>query len=300
VMFSLILNYVIAAFLAGQRYSLGFYASRGFTLVTSMLVLTLLLREITNLYTRLARANMMLERERDSKLMSAEAVIGSIAHEVRQPLAAIVTDASAAMRWLGRSPPDHDEVRAALSRIQSEGHRTSEVFDAIRGLFRKGNQGRRRIDLNEIIVEVLQSLRGELKDHEVETRFELTELPLVDGQRGQLREVIFNLVHNALEAMDATTDRSRVLRVTTELRGRDAIAVAVEDSGPGIDPQKLDGIFTAFLTTKSHGMGLGLAICRTIVEQHGGQLTASSDGKSGALFQFVLPTASIDKTARAK
>ena len=128
----------------------------------------------------------------------------------------------------------------------------------------------------------------------------MTELPaLVDGHRGQLREVILNLVNNALEAMDATTDRSRVLRVTTQLHGRDAIAVTVEDSGPGIDPQKLDGIFTAFLTTKSQGMGLGLAICSMIVEQHGGQLTASSDGKSGALFQFVLPTAAIDKAALA-
>jgi signal transduction histidine kinase len=114
-----------------------------------------------------------------------------------------------------------------------------------------------------------------------------------------LREVIFNLVDNALEAMGTTTDQSRVLRVTTELRGRDAIAVTVADSGPGIAPQKLDSIFTAFLTTKSHGMGLGLAICRMIVEQHGGQLTASSDGKNGALFQLVLPAAATDKTAHA-
>ena len=121
---------------------------------------------------------------------------------------------------------------------------------------------------------------------------ELVELPLVDGHRGQLREVIFNLAHNAIEAMDSTTDRSRILRVTTQLHGPDAIAVAVEDTGPGIDPEKLDRIFTAFVTTKSQGMGLGLAICRMIVEQHGGQLTASSDGKNGALFQFVLPIAS--------
>jgi signal transduction histidine kinase len=237
----------------------------------------------------------MLERERDNKLMSAEAMTGAIAHEVRQPLAGIVANAGAALRWLGRSPPDHDEVRAALNRIQSEGHRTSEVFDAIRTLFRKGDQGRQRIDVNEIIVEVLRSLRGELKDHEVQTRPKLTELPPVDGHRGQLRQVIFNLVHNALDAMDTTGDRRRVLRVTTELRGRDAISVAVEDSGPGIDPNQLDGIFGAFVTGKLHGMGLGLAICRMIIEHHGGQLTASSDGKNGALFQFTLPIGSTDK-----
>jgi len=230
--------------------------------------------------------------------MSAQAIAGAIAHEVRQPLTGIVTNAGAALRWLGGNPPDHDRVRAALDRIQSNSHRTSEVFDAMRSLFRKGDEGRERIDLNEIIVEVLQSMRRELNDHEIQTRSELTELPPVDGHRGQLREAMFNLVRNAIDAMGTTTDRSRVLRVRTELRGPNAIAVIVEDSGPGIDPQKLESIFTAFLTTKSHGMGLGLAICRMIAEHHGGQLTASSDGKSGALFQFVLPTASTDKTAR--
>jgi len=262
-------------------------------------VLAALFAERRENEARLARANMMLEREQDNKLMSAQAITGAIAHEVRQPLASIVSNASAALRWLERTPPDHDELRAALHRIQGESHRTSEVFDAIRALFRKGDQGRQRIDVNAIIGEVLQSLLGELKSHGVETRSELAELPPIDGNRGQLREVIFNLVDNALEAMDTTTDQSRVLRVTTVLRGRDAIAVTVEDSGPGIAPQKLDSIFTAFLTTKSHGMGLGLAICRMIVEQHGGQLTASSDGKNGAQFQFVLPAAATDKTAPA-
>jgi signal transduction histidine kinase len=254
-------------------------------------VLAALFAERRESEARLTGANVMLERERDNKLMSAQAIAGAIAHEVRQPLTGIVTNASAALRWLGRNPPDHDRVRAALDRVQSNSHRTSEVFDAMRTLFRKGDEGRERIDLNEIIVEVLQSLQRELKDHKVETHSELTELPPVDGHRGQLREVIFNLVRNAIEAMDTTTDRSRVLRVTTELRDRDAIAVAVEDSGPGIDPQRLESIFTAFLTTKSYGMGLGLAICRMIAQQHGGRLTASSDGKSGTRFQFILPTA---------
>jgi signal transduction histidine kinase len=262
-------------------------------------VLAALFAERRESETRLARANMMLERERDNKLLSAEAIAGAIAHEVRQPLGAIVTNASAALRWLGRSPPDHDEVRAALSRIQHEGHRTSEVFDAIRALFRKSDQGRQRVDVNEIVVEVLRSSRGELIEHGVEARPALTELPLVDGHRVQLREVIFNLVHNAIEAMDAQADQNRVLRVTTKLRDDKAIVVGVEDTGPGVDPQKLDGIFGAFFSTKSQGMGLGLAICRMIVEQHGGELTASSDGKKGVLFQFVLPTVHADTPARA-
>ena len=178
---------------------------------------------------RLARANMMLERERDNKLMSAQAITAAIAHEVRQPLAGIVTNASAAMRWLGRTPPDFDEVQAALKRIQTESHRTSDVFDAIRALFRTGDQGRQPVDVNAIIGEVIESLRGELKDHGIETRLDLNELPLVDGHTGQLREVIFNLAHNALEAMDGTTERSRLLRVRTQRRDAGAVAVEVED-----------------------------------------------------------------------
>ena len=261
-------------------------------------VLAALFAESRDSEARLTRSNMMLERERDNKLISAQAITGVIAHEVRQPLASIVANASAALRWLERTPPNHDEVRIALNRIQGESHRTSDVFDGIRALFRKGDQGRQRIDVNEIIVEVLQSLRGDLKDHGVETRSDLAELPLVDGNGGQLREVILNLIYNALEAMDTTTDQGRLLRVTTERRGPD-ITVAVEDSGPGIAPQKLGSIFTTFLTTKPHGMGLGLAICRMIVEQHGGQLTASSDGKNGAVFQFLLPIASGGRTVHA-
>ena len=209
-------------------------------------VLAALFAESRDSEARLTRSNMMLERERDNKLMSAQAITGVIAHEVRQPLASIVANASAALRWLERTPPDHDEVRIALNRIQGESHRTSDVFDGIRALFRKGDQGRQRIDVNEIIVEVLQSLRGELKDHGVETRSELAELPLVDGNGGQLREVILNLIYNALEAMDTTTDQGRLLRVTTERRGPD-ITVAVEDSDRELLPRNWTAYLQRFL-----------------------------------------------------
>jgi C4-dicarboxylate-specific signal transduction histidine kinase len=163
------------------------------------------------------------------------------------------------------------------------------MLDGIRGLFRKVDQDRHEIDMNKIVLSVLHLLRGELKGRGVTTRIELTsELPLVVGNRNQLQQVLVNLVRNALEAMATTTDRTRVLRVRTELRGRGSIAIAVEDSGPGIDPKKLDGIFDAFSTTKAHGMGLGLAICRMIIQRHGGQITVSSDVNRGALFEFVL------------
>jgi len=240
--------------------------------------------------THLAHSNAMLERERDNKLLNAQALTAAIAHEVRQPLGAIAINGSAALRFLGKTPPELAEVRAALNDMISDTHRTSELLDGIRTLFGKSNQEREQVEVNEIILGVLQSSRKELQDHGVDTRLELaSELPLVDGHRRQLEEVIFNLVHNAIEAMDATTDRDRVLRVRTGLNGHDAITVAVRDSGPGIDPNRIDSIFGAFFTTKSHGMGLGLAICRMIIEHHGGQLTASSDGKNGSLFQFVLP-----------
>jgi len=243
----------------------------------------------------LTQSNTMLQLERDNKLLNAQAVTAAIAHEVRQPLAAIAASGGAALRFLSKTPPELEEVRASLNRMISDSHRTSGVFDGFRALFGKGDQKRLQVDVNEIILEVLQSSRKELQDHGVETRLELaTGLPLVDGHGRQLEEVIFNLIHNAIESMDATTDRGRILRVRTELNDHDAITVAVQDSGPGIEPKQIDEIFGAFFTTKSHGMGLGLAICRMIIEDHGGQLTASSDGKSGALFQFALPIEPIE------
>jgi signal transduction histidine kinase len=284
--------------LTTSRYTVGYYAGRTFLLMTSVFVLVQLLAETTRLYAGLARANLLLQRERDNKLMSARAIMASISHEVRQPLAAITANASAALRWLGRTPPDHDEVRASLNRIISDGHRTGEVFDGLRTLFGMVNQGQQQIDVNSIVVDVLNSLRGELDDHRVATRLDLTvERPLVVGHTAQLRQVIFNLAHNAIEAMATTTNRKRELSVRTEVRGHDAVVVSVQDSGPGIDPERLDGIFGAFVTTKAHGTGLGLAICRMIIEHHGGQLSALSDGKGGALFQFVVPIAPADEKA---
>ena len=236
-----------------------------------------------------------LERERDNKLTNVEAIMAAIAHEVRQPLMAIAINGSAARRFLARVPADIDEVAANLDRIIKDSRRASEVFDSILALFRREDQERQPINVNEVALEVLQSSRGELDEHRVTTRTELaSELQLISGHKRQLQQVISNLVQNAIEAMDSTTDRDRVLRVRTGLQNSDAIVFAVEDSGPGFDPKQLSRIFDAFFTTKSHGVGLGLAICRMIVQRHGGQLTAASDGNNGARFQFVLPTEFAD------
>jgi len=231
--------------------------------------------------------------------MNLEAMAASIAHEVRQPLSAIAANGSAALRFLGRTPPDHKEVRSALSRIISDSHRASQVFDNIRALFGKSDKGHEHelTDMNEVILEVLRTLRGELQDRVITVRTELTsKLPVVMGHRGQLHEVLLNLVRNAIEAMDAVKDGSRVLRMRTERHNdRDKIVVAVEDSGPGIDAEKLDGIFDAFVSTKPQGMGLGLALCRMIINRHGGQLSASSGKRRGAVFRFILPTKLVDE-----
>jgi len=247
----------------------------------------------------LREAVITLQGERDNKLMNIEVVTASIAHEVRNPLAAITANGSAAARFLARTPLDVDEMRRILNSIVSDCHRVSEVFDTIRALFRRVDVKRQPIVVNEIALEVLQSMREELIEHGVAAETELASgLPPVDGHRNQLRQVIFNLIHNAIESMDNTSGRGRVLRVTTKLHGRDAIVVAVEDSGSGISANKLESIFEPFITTKADGMGLGLAICRLIVERHGGRLSASSDGSSGARFQFVLPVELTD-TARS-
>jgi signal transduction histidine kinase len=247
---------------------------------------------------RLKRSNDMLQRERDNKLMNMQALTGAIAHQVRQPLGVIQANSNAALNFLKRAPPDLEEIRAALTDVIDANRRVSEVFDSIRALFGRVDQGHRPVDLNEVIRNALHSMRGELKDHGVETRLELTPaLPSVDGHPGQLQEVILNLAQNALEAMDVTADRSRVLRIKSERPGPDAVVVAVEDSGPGVDPKQLESIFAAFVTTKSHGMGLGLAICRMIIEHHGGRLTALSDGKNGTSFQFALPIGAPDETS---
>jgi signal transduction histidine kinase len=278
-----------------ERFSVFWYCGRVFAALASIFVLLFLLSETMLLYGRLARSHVMLDRERNNKLLNLEAITAAISHEIRQPLTAIAANGSAALGFLGNAPPDLQEAKASLNDIVEDSHRISGALGGIRSLVRKVDQEQERVDVNDVALEALWSVRGELMDHGIAVHPELTpRMPLIHGNRHQLRQVILNLIHNSVEAMDATMDRNRVLELRTELRGRDAIALAVQDSGPGIDPEHLGGIFDAFVTTKAHGMGLGLAICRTIVERHGGQLTAASDGKNGAWFEIVLPINPVD------
>jgi signal transduction histidine kinase len=262
--------------------------------VLSAYVLAALFAERRDTAVELTRSYTMLKRERDNKLMNAQAIVRAIAHEVRQPITRITAGGNAAQRFLKMVPPEHDKAQGALDGIVSAGHRTSEIIDGFRALFAKSDQRQQLVNVNEVIRGALESISSELEDHHVEPRAELmSELPHVYGNRSQLQEVVSNLLVNAVEAMAATSDRDRMLRVKTELRDRKAVAVVVQDSGPEIDKDRLDGIFTAFVSTKPNGMGLGLAISRMIIDYHGGKLIALSDGKDGASFEFVLPIAPI-------
>jgi signal transduction histidine kinase len=300
VAWTLVSELSLSVILSDGRFSLGFYAGRLCALGTSLVILILLLGEITKLYTRLARSNTMLAREQSNKLMNVSATAASIAHELKQPLAAIVANADASLEFLAQTPPDLLRLKEALSDIVADGHHTSDALDGVRTLFRNINEQRESVDVNEISSEVLHSMRTVLSDNAVTVEPKLSpDIPRIQGNRGQLQQVIFNLVQNAVEAMIDSADRSRMLWLMTQREDRDRIVVAVQDTGPGIAPERLEDVFEAFMTTKPQGTGLGLAICRIIVERHGGELTAHSDGKNGALFQLSLPIMSAEvSTAR--
>jgi two-component system, NtrC family, sensor kinase len=225
-----------------------------------------------------------------NRVATAGELSASMAHELKQPLAAIVTNANVATRWLNNPTPDFDEVRAALNRIVREGHRASHVIGSIRAMFKKDVEARTRVDVNEIIREVLALLQNDFAKKRVTVQPVLTtELPHVLADRIQLQQVILNLVVNAVEAMESVTDRQRILQVRSEFEASDGVLVTVRDSGPGIDPKVGSQIFDPFFTTKAHGMGMGLSICRSIVESHGGRLTASDCNPHGSMFQIVFP-----------
>jgi signal transduction histidine kinase len=280
----------LVAFGVTARFYLGWYVSRTLGVGASVVVLVALLFESMRLQSAVARANSMLRRERNNRLMNIKAAMSSMAHEVRQPLTAIATYATAARRWLEKVPPDVAEAKSVLDKIEYAGFRADEVLANVPTLFQDKDDEQQPVDVNNLVLETLEIVRGEANDHGVRTDVELaSELPLVMGHKVQLREVLLNLVRNAFDAMDSTNVGPRTLKVRTKPNGAKTIIMEVADSGPGIETERLGSIFEPFVTTKPKGMGLGLAICSRIIERHGGRLTASSDGKNGALFKIVLP-----------
>ncbi len=237
------------------------------------------------------RGEMQTELARVARITTMGEMAASIAHEINQPLAAIVNNANASLRWLGQDPPNVTRARSALERVVGDGARASEVISSIRALLEKSGQERVELDVNDLIREVMTFVRADLRNHGIAVQTKLAEgLPLVSAVRIQLQQVLLNLIANASESMAAVGDRARVLTVRSQKTDGCGILIAVEDSGAGIAQTDSERIFEAFYSTKPEGMGMGLSICRSIVEAHGGRITASAAGPCGSVFNVSLPS----------
>ena len=237
-----------------------------------------------------ALQKMQTELTHVTRVMTMGEMAASIAHEVNQPLAAVVTNGNACLRWLAREVPDLDEARAAVERIIRDGHRASHVIQRLRALAKRSEPQKAWLDLNDVIDEVVTLVHSEVRMHHAALEMELTSaLPPVLGDRIQVQQVLLNLLMNGIEAMRAITDRPRELLIRSQQYDTETVLVAVQDAGIGLDPQQMARLFDAFFTTKPEGMGLGLSISRTIIEAHGGHLWATPNADHGATMQFTLP-----------
>jgi C4-dicarboxylate-specific signal transduction histidine kinase len=226
-----------------------------------------------------------------TRVMTLGELMASLAHEVNQPLAAVVTNAQACLRWLALETPRPDEAQAAVERIVRDSNRASEVIQRIRALVKKSEPQMVALDINDVIREAISLEQREMLSRQVSLRTELASaLPPVLGDRVQLQQVVINLVMNALEAMAPGMDRPRDMLIRSQQDASNEVLVAVRDSGMGIDSENAERLFDAFFTTKPTGMGMGLSICRSIISAHGGRLWASPNADHGSTFQFTLPS----------
>jgi PAS domain S-box-containing protein len=233
---------------------------------------------------------MQMEVAHANRVATMGQLTASIAHEVNQPIAAAVTNAQAALRWLGARPPDLEEVRQGLDRIVKDVHRAGDVIGRIRELVKKAPLRKDLVDINEAIREVIELTRGEVAKNDVSAQTALEEsLPLIEGDRVQLQQVVLNLIVNAVQAIGAIVEGPRELFIITARAEPNGVLVAVKDSGPGLAPASLERLFDPFYTTKHGGLGMGLSICRSIIEAHGGRLWVIPNQPQGAIFHFMVP-----------
>jgi len=229
---------------------------------------------------------------RATRLTMMGELAASIAHEINQPLGAIIMNGNACRRFLAVSPPDIDEVKDGLDAIVSDGNRASDVLSRIRAMLKNAAPERAKVDINQTITEVLALTRQELQQHRVSVQAELRpDLPTIVADRVQLQQVVLNLVMNGVDAMRNVTDRSRILTLRSQLDDQNNVIVNVADSGVGLDAANRERIFETFFTTKAAGMGMGLAISKSIIEAHRGRLWAAPGSPIGAMFAFALPSA---------
>lgn len=296
-LFAWLPNFLVAAFASSVRFSVGWYAARGFALVASCMLLSVLLTEMTVLYSRLANALMMQRRERANRLVSIDAATAAIAHEIRSPLGSITLNASTAQQLLLAQPPRLEEMSPILKDIEDASLRVNATITSVRELFKNAVDQPVTISIEDVARQVLRLLRHELEFNEISVATEfLIETHLVRADPAQLQQVILNLVKNAVEAMNSTSADSRQLKVGTRLEGESSVLLSVQDTGIGVLPQDQDRIFEAFFTTKSAGMGLGLAICRTVVERYEGTLVLTKSSPQGSKFEISLPAVPLTKT----
>ena len=237
-------------------------------------------RQYRHLQTELAHAN---------RIATIGQLTASIAHELKQPLAAVATSGNACLRWLRRQPPDIGEAEQSIERLIKEAHRAGNIIDGLRDLATKTAPRTDAFDLNDAILEVVALTHGEAVRVGVTVRTQLGQLRRIQGNRVQLQQVMLNLIVNAIQAMSSVTPGERDLQISTETVEAESVRVGVRDTGPGLSANSLEHVFDPFYTTKPEGMGMGLAICRSIIEATGGQLCASGCKPRGALFQFTIP-----------
>jgi signal transduction histidine kinase len=259
-------------------------------LLQALLITALLIQFIRRKRAEAASRAALSDLARVTRLTTIGEMTASIAHEINQPLGAIVTNGEAGLRWLRNPAPDLEEVRAVLTRIVGSGHRASQVIGRIRAMLKKDDGTRVPLDLNDLVEEVLVFVRGEIQSHKIVVKTQLNPaLPKVFADRIQLQQVVLNLVLNGIDAMASLGDRERLLKLRLEQGEPSSVTLTVEDAGTGIAADIRERIFEAFFTTKTHGMGMGLSICRSIVVSHGGQLLVSAGQPFGTVFHVELP-----------
>lgn len=285
-------NFMAAIFFTAVRFSLGWYISRCFSVIASSTLLLVLLSETTVLYARLANSILLLRRERTDRLASVEAATAALAHEIRQPLAGITSFGAAGLRWLSRIPAEAEKAKSCFRAILDAAQRAEEIIASVRDLVKKTPSHRTLVQLSDLSRLVMQLAQHDLLSNGITVASDYQEdLPLVHADPIQLQQVILNLVKNAIDAMSDRPLGERRLRVAAGSDGHSGVSFYIRDAGPGIAADDHDRIFSPFFTTKSSGMGLGLSICRTIIEDHGGTLRLTKTGPGGATFEISLPIA---------